>query len=163
VKPSRGKRRGPYRPTAGFSPQARRGRSAAHLLAGALRASRRRAAAVLSAAGAPRPVRRRRETPGQGDRRLGVGTYRPGERRPVGGPRTTVATARRPPVVRERSTRGDRFRCPRTARAYRPDGAARRLGSVADRPATCPTRLETRTKESNMCASRWALRNPKAQ
>ncbi|KAA0065310.1 hypothetical protein PGT21_000376 [Puccinia graminis f. sp. tritici] len=28
---------------------------------------------------------------------------------------------------------------------------------------TRPTRLETRTKESNMCASHWALRNLKAK
>jgi hypothetical protein len=33
-------------------------------------------------------------------------------------------------------------------------------GSVANRSVTRPTRLETRTKESNMCASRRALRNP---
>src|SRR6218665_1542304 len=37
-----------------------------------------------------------------------AGAYRPGERRPVGGPRKTVAERRRPPVVVSRSTRGAR-------------------------------------------------------
>ena len=36
-------------------------------------------------------------------------------------------------------------------------------GSAANRSVTCPTRLETRTKESNMCASHWVLRNLEAQ
>ena len=36
-------------------------------------------------------------------------------------------------------------------------------GSVANRSVTCPTRLETRTKESNMCASQWVLRNLEAK
>ncbi len=36
-------------------------------------------------------------------------------------------------------------------------------GSVATASAPHPTRLETRTKESNTRASHWALRNPKAQ
>ncbi len=162
MKPSRGKRRGPYRPAAGFSPSARRRR-------------RRRILAerVGVACGGRRPYFPRSE---RHDRFAG------GEKLPGGvtgasasertGPASVGPSAdrgrpfearRRPPAVRARSTRGDRSRCPRTARAYRPDGPASGRGSVADRPATCPTRLETRTKESNTRASRWALRNPKAQ
>ena len=37
----------------------------------------------------------------------------------------------------------------------------RRVSGVLSAP--CPTRLETRTKESNMCASQRALRNPRAK
>ena len=44
-------------------------------------------------------------------------------------------------------------------RGFRPAGT----GSVANRSALHPTRLETRTKESNMRASRWVVRNPKAK
>src|SRR6218665_72695 len=57
-----------------------------------------------------------------------AGAYRPGERRPVGGPRKTVAERRRPPVVLSRSTRGDWFQCPRTARPPRRGGPGARPG-----------------------------------
>jgi len=62
-----------------------------------------------------------------------------------------------------RSTCGDCRQCPLTADAGRRRSVGADLGSVANRSVTCPTRLETRTKESNMCASQWVLRNPEAQ
>ena len=52
----------------------------------------------------------------------------------------------------------------RRKRLRRTDSYAwERLGSVANRSVLHPTRLETRTKESNMWASHGVLRNPKAQ
>ena len=49
-------------------------------------------------------------------------------------------------------------------RSSAPDRRGRAsMGSVASLSAHHPTRLETRTKESNMRASHWAVRNPKAQ
>ena len=44
-------------------------------------------------------------------------------------------------------------------RAARLGGTSGRLASVANRPVTHPTRLVTRTKESNMCASHMARRS----
>ena len=53
--------------------------------------------------------------------------------------------------------------CPPTALPCLVGLAGARSGSVANLSAFHPTRLETRTKESNMRASHWAVRNPKAQ
>src|SRR6218665_2510236 len=71
-----------------------------------------------------------------------AGAYRPGERRPVGGPKKTVAERRRPPVVLSRSNRGGWFQCPRTAGPRR-RAADRRspLRSGVGRPSCCRVRM----------------------
>ena len=86
--------------------------------------------------------------------------YNPDRQWPAGGPRKTIS----------RPTRGLAYLwsfdwgglspvpsdCDRLANGFLSVG----LASVANRSVTCPTRLETRTKESNMCASRWADTKP---
>src|SRR2546425_5653477 len=61
----------------------------------------------------------------------------------------------------DRPTWGDCRQCPQTAVVQRAGVSKSYLASVANRSVTCPTRLETRTKESNMCASHWARTKPR--
>lgn len=91
--------------------------------------------------------------------------YSRGRRRPARGPRETVRTRLAASAVdsRVRSTCGDCRQCPLTAGVRRRRPFVVDLGPVANRSVTCPTRLVTRTKESNMCASQWVLRNLEAE
>lgn len=79
-------------------------------------------------------------------------------------PRDRGTAARQPPSsFSERSISADWIQCVVTARGVRRRPAGGRSRSATIRSAFHPTRLETRTKESNMCASHGVLRNPKAQ
>ena len=162
MKPFRGKRRGPQSPPVGFNPsqacrarrRIRKGRGAHARTGNGCTSGGRSATTGSSAARSPR---------GRWPH-LRVRCYRPGRRSPVGGPRKTYDRGR------------PRYRGPARAFDWRglspvpadrgraaSSGPADGLGSVANRSVTCPTRLETRTKESNMCASQWVLRNLEAQ
>ena len=87
--------------------------------------------------------------------------YRSGSRWPVCGPRKTFRGRLRALPLLDRSTRGDCRQCLRTAVVQRVGVPTSYSASVANRSVTCPTRLETRTKESNMCASHWARTKPR--
>ena len=73
------------------------------------------------------------------------------------------AASHLPSALRMRSTGLDCLQCWPTACLDLGWGARGAFGSVANRSVLHPTRLETRTKESNMCASHGVLRNLKAQ
>jgi hypothetical protein len=87
--------------------------------------------------------------------------YRLGLRWPVGGPRKTYRGRLRASSLCGRPTWGDCRQCPLTAVVQRAGVPTSHSASVANRSVTCPTRLETRTKESNMCASHWARTKPR--
>ena len=156
MKPSRGKRRGPQGLLVGFSLRDDRRRSASMPRGSASAGgpvSRGRTFGMQSATTGSSAVRSVRVRWPASRRRC----YRPDRRWPAGGPRKTV-TQRACGLAHLRSSelRGLSSvpaNCDRTT-GERPHV---RLVSVANRSVTCPTRLETRTKESNMCASYWAF------
>jgi hypothetical protein len=119
------------------------------------------AAGALSACGAPRPVRRRSEAFGEGGRRLGVGVIDPDRVGPSADRGRHMRGRLRASSLFDRPTWGDCRQCPQTAVVQRAGVSQSHLASVANRSVTCPTRLETRTKESNMCASHWARTKPR--
>lgn len=159
MKPFRGKRRGPQSLRVGFnSPAARRPHRGICKELGVV--VKRVAVGALSARGAPRPVRWRSEAPAEGDRsRKGsvLQLWMASTRRRTEEDRTRPLAASVDSCVR--SNCGDCCQCPLTAGVRRWRSVVGGLGSVANRSVTCPTRLETRTKESNMCASQWVIRN----
>ncbi|CAK8679401.1 unnamed protein product [Clavelina lepadiformis] len=116
-----------------------------------------------SAGREPRPAGRRSEGRAQGNspsgecyRRAIVTTRRPAEER---SPRL-VPSGARAPVPSGESAGRDCSQCPAVGALLRCGVVARGARGPRLMSATFPTRLETRTKESNMCASRGAVRNP---
>ena len=68
--------------------------------------------------------------------------------------RASARPGRRPPF--RRSTVGDRARCPYDWRPFEGDGASSLCASETSTTGrVCPTRLETRTEESDVRASLW--------
>ncbi|CAK8696415.1 unnamed protein product [Clavelina lepadiformis] len=84
-------------------------------------------------------------------------TRRPAEER---SPRLVPSGARAPVPSGESRPAGDCSQCPAVGALLRCGVVARGARGPRLMSATFPTRLETRTKESNMCASRGAVRNP---
>jgi hypothetical protein len=164
VKPFRGKRRGPQSLPVGFNPSA-------------VRPARRRIreerdgrcyravdGCTFGGRSATTGSSAVRSSRGRWPRPQGFGVIDPGGVGPLadrGRLHRAVGRGSAAPCVR--SNCGDCRQCPLAASArwwWMPEAGS---GSVANRSVTCPTRLETRTKESNMCASQWVLRNLEAK
>ncbi len=124
------------------------------------RAASRRQGALSPASGEPRPVRWR-----SGARSWGGSCCEAELTALRGGP---VAGPRMPPRPHAAGRPGafdfgHAARSESRPRAWYGFARVGRSGSVANRSATHQTRLETRTKESSMCASHGVSRNPRAQ
>ena len=123
---------------------------------------------ALSAGWAPRPVCWRSQAPREGDRDEASAprsrSYRSRRRWPAGGPRNITL---RGACAGPRRRSSDWWRL-LSVFADRGRSGTRlhtrsRSGSVANRSAAYPTRLETRTRESNMCASHGVTLSSEAQ
>ncbi|CAK8696516.1 unnamed protein product [Clavelina lepadiformis] len=116
-----------------------------------------------SAGREPRPAGRRSEGRAQGNSPSGE-CYRRAIVRPAVRPRRDrrvwcLRVPGRPCRAGSRPA-GDCSQCPAVGALLRCGVVARGARGPRLMSATFPTRLETRTKESNMCASRGAVRNP---
>ena len=87
--------------------------------------------------------------------------YRPDRRWPANGPRKTLTQCACSLVHTQSFELWGLLSVPANRDCMTGECLHVRLVSVANRSVTCLTRLETRTKESNMCASHWACTKPK--
>ena len=159
MKPYRGKRTGPQSRPSGFS-----------LLKGGgvgLETSRLRLAFCLPFAGALsggralRPALWPPEALGKGSSLFGGSIIVPGSvGRPGGRGSARLGVGAGPPASVRLTRTASSARRPRLSAGL--GLLASISGSAASTSVSRPTRLETRTKESNTCASHWALRNLKA-
>ena len=131
------------------------------LVANSLRSFRSSATGALSGGGAPRPVHGRSKTVGGGNFRFGDSAITSACRRLACGSRKTErGSGRIRRIVSTFNSGGLLAQCFRTAQGYVRRLSSPGSGSVANRSSTRPTRLETRTKESNTCASQGLARKP---